>query len=69
MQNRTIDEWIRIYEKKTTELFSPHPDYKLLYIPERGFCEIRISDKMVSIYQMCGCGVYWKHVGESIALS
>lgn len=69
MIDKTLDEWIAIYEQKTGEVFKPHPSFKLLYFPDRGFCEIGLDQKaeMVMAYQLCGDGHYWKSVLDSIA--
>lgn len=66
----TIDEWIALYEKKTDSTFKPHPNFKLLYFPERGFCEVAFEPKteMVMAYQLCGDGRFWKRVIDSLAM-
>lgn len=66
---KTFEEWIAFYEKKTGDKFIPHPDFKLIYFPEYGFCEYSLEKdtKMVMIYQLCGDGKFWRRVGETMA--
>lgn len=66
----TIDEWIALYEKKTDSTFKPHPNFKLLFFPETGFCEVAFEPKteMVMAYQLCGDGRFWKRVLDSLAM-
>lgn len=66
----TIDEWIKLYEKKTKSTFKPHPNFKLLFFPERGFCEVAFEPKteMIMAYQLCGDGRFWKRVLDSLAM-
>lgn len=64
-----LDEWIKKYEKKTNEKFEPHPGFKLFFLPERGFCEIKVDSekKIVMIYQLCGDGKFWRDYGLLLA--
>ena len=66
----TKDEWVALYEKKTKSAFKPHPNFKLLFFPERGFCEVTFDPKtqMVMAYQICGDGRFWKRVLDSLAM-
>lgn len=67
MKAKTLNEWIAFYEEKTGEKFKPHPSFKLLYFPKRGFCEISLEPKtkMVIAYQLCGDGHFWKDLLDS----
>lgn len=58
----TLNEYIKKYEQKTKEKFKPKEGFKLFYLPERGFCEIAITqkNKMLMIYQLCGDGKFWR---------
>lgn len=64
-----LDEWIELYEKKTKEKFEPHAGFKLFYLPDRGFCEIKVDSekKIVMIYQACGDGKFWRDYGLLLA--
>jgi hypothetical protein len=66
----TMEEWISLYEKKTESKFKPNPNFKLLFFPERGFCEVAFAPKtkMVMAYQLCGDGRFWKRVLDSLAI-
>ena len=57
----TLTEWIAKYEQKTGDKFEPKNGFKLFYLPERGFCEIRADaeKQMIMLWQMCGDGHFW----------
>ena len=65
--NKTLEEWIKFYETKTKEKFVRDENYELFYLPDKGFCEIAVSDKMVVIKQLAGDGRFWKKFAEEIA--
>ena len=54
-----MDEWIKKYEKKAKEKFEAVEGFKLFYLPERGFCQIRVEKNMVIVRQVCGDGHFW----------
>ena len=61
----TLEEYIKLYEKKTKDKFKPKDGFKLFYFPDRGFCEIGVTtvyngQKMMIIYQLCGDGKFWR---------
>lgn len=64
----TLDEYIALYERKTGDKFIPHPNFKLVYLPDRGFCEFKKDDetKMMMIYQLCGDGKFWRDMCEGL---
>ena len=62
-----LDEWVKLYENKTKEKFEPHPGFKLFYLPDRGFCEYRVTEDMVMIYQLSGDGKFWRDYGLLLA--
>ena len=64
---RKLDEWIKIYEKKTGEEFKPSDGFKLFFFPTRGFAEIRLTDKMVIIAQLCGDMMFWRNLVEFLS--
>lgn len=55
----TMEEYISIYEHKTGERFQPKPGFTLIYSPDRGFCEYKIADNMIMLYQVCGDGAFF----------
>ena len=61
--------WITKYEQKTREKFEPKNGFRLFFLPERGFCEIRAdADKqMILVWQLCGDGHFWKDYAELLA--
>ena len=65
--SRTLEEWIKFYEEKTKEKFVRDKSYELFYLPDKGFCEIFVSGKMVVIKQLAGDGRFWKKFAEKIA--
>ena len=66
---KTLDEWIKLYEKKT-RLPYENTDKRMVryFFPERGFAEIGISKDMVIVGQLSGDGLFWKRVAEILAM-
>lgn len=56
----TLEHYIKKYEQQSKEKFKPHAGCKLLFLPNRGFCEIYISKDMAMVHQLCGDGKFWK---------
>lgn len=67
--DKTLDEWITLYEQKTGKPFERMPGFQMFYFPERGFCEIAADTehKIVIAYQLCGDGKFWRRFIEGIA--
>ena len=56
---KTLDEWIALYEKKTGEAFQNKEGFRLFFLPERGFCQMRVDGKLLVLSQVCGDGQFW----------
>lgn len=67
MKYKTLNDWIKKYEDKTKEKFESKKGFKLFYLPERGFCEYRVENDMVMIYQLSGDGKFWRDFGLLLA--
>ena len=67
-ENKTLDEWIELYEKKTGAEFKHAPLCRLAYFPDRGFAEFAAYKDMIIIHQLCGDAKFWKQVGEVLAM-
>ena len=67
MAAKTLEEWIKIYEKKTGVEFKADPRAKLQFIPEKGFAEIGATENMIVIGQTCGDAKFWKNFSEMLA--
>lgn len=67
-KNKTLEEWIKFYEKKTGVPYE-EPDSRTIriFFPDRGFAEIGVSKNMVIVHQMAGDGRFWKQVAEVMA--
>ena len=65
--NKTLKEWIKIYEKKSGEKFVRDESYELFYLPDKGFCKIKISGGIIIVNQVCGDGRFWKDFSNEIA--
>lgn len=65
--NRTLDEWIARYNRKVPEGFKRDERFALFYYPDKGFCELLVTDKMVVLGQVCGDGRFWKKYAEDWA--
>lgn len=69
MQGKTLEEWIKIYEKKAQVKYEP-PDKRVrrFYFADKGFAEICVLKDMVVVHQLCGDAKFWKNVAEVIAM-
>lgn len=56
----TVEEWIEKYNSKTPAPFKRDDRYMFYYLPDKGFCEVGQTDKMVIINQLCGDARFWK---------
>ena len=63
-----LNEWIKKYEDSTGEKFKPHPQFRLFFLPERGFCEYHSDGNLLMIYQLCGDGKFWYDYATLLAL-
>ena len=70
-KERTLEEWIELYEKKTGKAFERQAGFQLYYFPERGFAEIAadVEHRIVVVYQLCGDGHFWRRLIEFLAMS
>jgi len=64
---RTLEEWADLYEKKTGEKFKPKNGV-LFYLPDRGFASFVAYKDMIIACQVCGDGLFWRHVAEIFAI-
>ena len=51
---KTLEEYIKMYEKHTKEKFQFNTGFSFFYHPEHGFCEYKIEDTGLYIWQLCG---------------
>ena len=65
--NKTFEEWAKNYNKKTPEKFERDKRYELFFLPDKGFCEIAATGKMIMINQVSGDGKFWKDFAEKVA--
>ena len=65
--NRTLDEWIARYNKKVPEGFKRDERFALFYLPDKGFCELGLTEHTVLIWQASGDGRHWKNFAENVA--
>lgn len=56
----TLQEWIEKYNKKAPEPFKRNERFDLFFLPDKGFCEVGMTDDMVIIYQLCGDARFWR---------
>ena len=64
---RTLDEWIERYNKKVPNGFKRDERFALFYLPDKGFCELVATDKMMILGQVGGDGRFWKEHAEQWA--
>ena len=65
--NKTLEQWAEDFNKKTPEKFVRDERYELFYLPDKGFCEIGVTEKMLIIHQLSGDGRFWKNFAEKLA--
>ena len=69
-KNKTLEEWIELYEKKTNLKYEePDGRLKRFFFPDRGFAEIGATPNMIFIKQVSGDGLFWKQVAEVLAMA
>lgn len=56
---KTLDEYIEYYEKHTGEAFKFNNEFSFFYSPKHGFCEYKIGENGLLIWQMCGDLKHW----------
>ena len=65
--NKTLEDWIALYNKKNYEEFTRDKRFELFYLPEKGFAEIVDTGKMIIVNQMCGEFKFWRDVVEQMS--
>lgn len=56
---KTLREWFSYYEKKTHEKHVNPVGYKTVFDEEKGYCQFRIKDRDLLVYECCGDGLFW----------
>lgn len=66
---RTLEEWIRLYEKTTGDEVDVPKGFVIYYLPERGFALLKadMDGEMVIIYHVCGDAKFWRDMAELLA--
>jgi len=65
--SKSLDDWIKIYNKKIPEGFKRDERFALFYLPEKGFAEVADVGKMIMVNQLCGEFKFWRWFAESLA--
>lgn len=60
---KTLEEYIQMYEQHTGEKFEFNSAFSFFFRPEHGFCEYRMEDNGLYIWQLCGDLKYWVDIG------
>ena len=63
---KTLEEYIKMYEKHIKEKFQFNTGFSFFYHPEHGFCEYKIEDTGLYIWQLCGDLKYWVDIGYKV---
>lgn len=63
----TLDQWIEKYNKKTPVKFERNEKYDFFFLPDKGFCEVGMTNDMVIIHQLCGDARFWKEKVSEMA--
>ena len=64
---KTMDEWKQLYEQKSGEAFQQEEGFRLFFLPERGFCQMRVEGELLIVRQVCGDGQFWFDHSELLA--
>lgn len=64
---KSFAEWAQMYKDKTGKEFQRNDAFRMFYFPEKGFCEVGQTEKMVVAYQLCGDGWFWRRLLEFLA--
>ena len=65
--NKTFEQWVALYNKKTSDKFKRDGRFTLFYLPEKGFAEVADTGKIITVNQLCGEFKFWRGVVEEIA--
>ena len=65
--SKTLEEWIKVYEKKTGEEFKHDERFAFFYLPEKGFCEVVATDEVIIVGNVCGDGRFWRNFVDKLA--
>lgn len=63
----TLDQWIEKYNAKTPVNFKRNEQYDFFFLPDKGFCEVGMTNDMVIIHQLCGDARFWKEKVSEMA--
>ena len=65
--SKTLEDWIEIYNRKAKTEFKPDENFKLYFLPEKGFCEVTFDGDKILIGAVSGDGKFWKSLVEEVA--
>lgn len=63
----STSEWKEFYKQKTGDEFRTRSGFRELYIPERGLCQLSVTEKLVVLEQVSGDGRFWKDVADIVS--
>ena len=62
-----MNDWIKIYEKKTQRKFRRNEKAEFIFDANNGFCEISFEKQKIFVHKICGNGKHWKKFVEYVA--
>ena len=62
----TFEEFVEVYEKKTGDKHVCPDGYTTLYDKDKGYAQYKLEGNRLRIYEVCGDGRYWYHLGAKI---
>lgn len=65
--SKTLEEWIKIYNRKAKTEFKSDKNFRLIYNAEKGFCEISCDESKILVGAVSGDGKFWKSFAEKLA--
>ena len=65
--NKTFEDYVARYEKKTQGKFERNEDLNIYFLPDKGFCEIGVKENKIKVGAVCGDGKFWCNFANEIA--
>lgn len=59
-------DWVKKYEAKSGDKHICPDGYTTLFDKDKGYAQYKVEDNRLWIYEVCGDGRYWYHLGGKI---
>lgn len=67
--DKALNEWIKFYELKTKQKVELGNGFHLVFLPDKGFCNIKICRELgaLLVREVCGDGHFWDEYCDNMA--